>query len=241
MSLTRRQLLALLAASAVAPTSLLAAPPPPAPSPPPGVERWEPVIQEFERRDRARQPAPGAVVFTGSSSIRKWSTLQEDMAPLRVLNRGFGGSHIPHCTWYAPRIVLPYKPRAVVLYAGDNDVAWGASPDKVLADLKAFVRTLHEARPGLPVIFLAIKPSPLRIEHWPTMQQANARVAAWIAEQPHVSFVDVASPLLDDAGTPRRALFDVDRLHLSPAGYAAWTPLVRQALAPFFPTEGATP
>lgn len=233
MSLTRRDLLLLLTASASLPSALLARAD--GPSPPPGASNWDEAIARFEAADKARPPSPGGIVFVGSSSIRKWTTLERDMAPLAVINRGFGGSHIPHCTWFAPRIVLPHQPSAVVLYAGDNDVAWGAKAEKVLADFEAFLAAIRVSDPDLPLYFLAIKPSPLRWKHWPEMQRANALIQEKIRGLEAVHYIDVASPLLHPNGSANNAFFAKDRLHLSESGYVLWTAIVRDGLRAHMP------
>ena len=193
---------------------------------------WESEIADFEEQDRANPPAPGAVLFTGSSSIRMWSTLAQDMQPLRVLNRGFGGSHIDHVNYFAPRIVLPYRPCAVVLYAGDNDLSEGTgkTPESVLADFEHFVSIVHGAWPDVPVYFLSIKPSRLRWDRWPLMREANARIGDFARATPGVEYVDVATPMLSEKGLPRAELFAFDGLHLNARGYALWTSILKPLL-----------
>ena len=193
---------------------------------------WEPAIAAFEERDAASPPAPGSVLFVGSSSIRMWGTLERDMAPLPVLNRGFGGSHIAHVNHYASRIIVPNEPRAVVLYAGDNDLAAGSqkTPDSVLGDFRRTVEIVHGALPDTTVHFLAIKPSLARWERWPLMHEANEKIAAFAAETQGVEYIDVATPMLGPDGEPREDLFIVDGLHMSAAGYALWTSIVKLRL-----------
>ena len=195
-------------------------------------EFWESAIADFEEQDRESPPEPGAILFTGSSSIRMWGSLAEDMTPLRVLNRGFGGSHIDHVSHYASRIVTPYRPRAIVLYAGDNDLSKGTgkTPESVLADFRHFVGFVHGALPGTPVYFVAIKPSLSRWDRWPAMRDANQRIAAWAKETEGVEYLDVATPMLGPDGEPRSELFVIDGLHLSDEGYEVWTEVVRPVL-----------
>jgi hypothetical protein len=194
---------------------------------------FEDAIQAFEEADRESPPEPGSIVFVGSSSIRFWSTLAEDMKPLPVLNRGFGGSQMAHLVYFAQRIVTRYRPRAVVVYAGDNDLdaRTGKTAETVLADYRAFVRLLHEEVPSARVYFLAIKPSKLRWKRWPEMSRANAMIEAWSDGDPRLSFVDTASVLLGPDGGPRDDVFRFDGLHLNAAGYAEWTRVVRPVLA----------
>ncbi len=192
-------------------------------------EPWyEREIREFETADRERPPAPGSVVFVGSSSIRMWTTLERDMAPAPVLNRGFGGSTTPEVLAVMDRIVLPCRPAAIVYYCGDNDLADpGASPESAARGFVEFAERVHARSPGTPVLYLAIKPSPARWARWPAMREANAMVAAYAEATAGVEFVDVATCLLGADGEPNPACYAEDALHLSEAGYAAWTRVVR--------------
>lgn len=189
---------------------------------------WAAEIDALTRGDAVNPPAPDGVVFVGSSSIRLWSTLREDFPGIPVINRGFGGSQLPDSVHYLDRIVIPYRPRTVVLYSGENDLAAGKTPADVLASFEAFRRGLHAALPQTRLIFLSIKESPSRERFRAAMREANRLVAAVCATDPRLLFVDVNTPLHDAAGNPRPELFIGDQLHLAPAGYAIW----RQALAP---------
>lgn len=193
------------------------------------LDTWDASIESFEQSDRENPPAPGAVLFVGSSSIVFWQTVQEDMAPLPALNRGFGGSVIQQATHYAERIVFPYEPRAIVLYSGDNDIAFGHSADCVLEDLRNFVETIR-TQSDAPLYVLSIKPSFARENLWDEMLRANRLMAAFAAVEPDVTFIDVASPMFDDDGVLRAELFVADGLHMSPAGYEVWTSVVRPVL-----------
>ena len=157
------------------------------------------------------------------------------MAPLRVLNRGFGGAPpLPRDPQRATRRAPPTAPRAVVVYAGDNDLAAGTGKTvaDVVGDFRTLVGLLHEARPDLPVYFVAIKPSTLRWERWPEMERANGEIAAIAAADPRITLLDIASPMLESTGgaPPPDDLFLLDGLHLSEAGYAIWTDVIRGAL-----------
>ncbi|MFO0688064.1 MAG: SGNH/GDSL hydrolase family protein [Myxococcota bacterium] len=187
-------------------------------------------IEAFLEADRAAPPAPGQIVFVGSSSIRFWTTLAEDMAPLRVVRRGFGGAHLAHVVHEAPRIVIPYAPRAVVVYAGDNDIGAGKSAETVVADFEALVALLRASLPETDVWFLSIKPSRLRASLWPEMAKANERIEALADADPRLYFLDVGSVLLGPDGAPDAAFFRFDGLHLNADGYAAWTKVVKPAL-----------
>lgn len=193
---------------------------------------FEDEIAAFEAADRERPPPERPIVFVGSSSIRLWDTLAEDMAPLPVLNRGFGGSQLAHVVHFADRAVIRYRPSAVVLYAGDNDLdeRTGKSAADVVRDFQAFVARVEEAVPDARIYYLAIKPSRMRWARWPEMAKANAEIAALCAGDARLGFLDVATPMLATGEPPSRDLFVFDGLHLSAQGYALWTSVVKPRL-----------
>jgi lysophospholipase L1-like esterase len=194
----------------------------------PALDRFEAEIASYEARDRSTPPAPGGIVFVGSSSIRLWTTLASDFPGLPVLNRGFGGSTLLEVNHFAPRIVLPYRPRMIVLYAGDNEIAAGRSPRWVAADYQAFVALVRRALPSARIVFVSVKPSPSRWSLNDQVREANRLVRAITATDSLQTFVDVFTPMLNAAGRPRPELFVADSLHMTPAGYAVW----RGRLAP---------
>jgi len=195
-------------------------------------DKWAADIAQFTAADAAHPPAPGAVVFVGSSSIRFWTTLAEDFPGVVSVNRGFGGSELADSVFYADRIVIPYKPRLVVLYAGENDLNAGKPPETVLADFRAFRAKVHAALPATRIIYLAIKESPSRAKVRPQVLAANRLIAADCAADARCTFVDVAAPLLDARGGYRPELFREDQLHLLPSGYAIWTRVLAPYLKP---------
>ena len=201
---------------------------------------FEDEIAAFEATDREHPPPTRPIVFVGSSSIRLWGSLAEDMAPLAVLNRGFGGSQLAHVVHFAGRTVLPYRPSAVVLYAGDNDLAesTGKSAADVVRDFQAFVALVHAAVPEAGIYYLSIKPSRMRWARWPEQSKANAEIAALCARNPRLAFLDIATPMLATGAPPARELFRFDGLHLSEQGYALWASVVKPRLLADFPDAG---
>ncbi|MEO8809990.1 MAG: SGNH/GDSL hydrolase family protein [Rhodanobacter sp.] len=189
--------------------------------------RWNAAIAAFTAEDRAHPRTPGAVLFIGSSSIRFWKTLATDFPHTRTINRGFGGSEIDDATFFADRIVAPYHPRAIVLYAGDNDLADGDSPARVRDDFVAFVRKARSLDPGVPIAFIAIKPSVARKSLLAQIREANALVRQVAASEPGVTYLDVYTPMLGPDGEPQARWFVGDGLHMNRKGYALWTGIVK--------------
>ncbi|MEO6104249.1 MAG: SGNH/GDSL hydrolase family protein [Pseudoxanthomonas sp.] len=193
---------------------------------------WEADMQGFAAADAVAPPPKHAVLFIGSSSIRFWDTLAADFPAVPVINRGFGGSQIRDSTWYADRIVVPYAPRMIVLYAGENDLESGRSPQQVRDDLHAFVARVRRDLPQVRIAYVSSKPSPLRVHMLEAERQANTLIES-DAGQLNVLFIDVFSPMLDARGQPRRELFREDRLHMNATGYELWTRIV----APYLDAE----
>lgn len=196
--------------------------------------RLEKQVREFEEADKANPPQPGSVLFTGSSSVRHWHKhLAKDFEGLAVLGRGFGGSTMPELLNYMDRLVLPYVPRAVIVYEGDNDLTAGRSVDELLDDYRKFHKRIQRKVPGCRLFVLAIKPSPSRENIWDKAKEANSRLAEWCKSEKNVTFIDVATPMLNDAGKPKPELFLRDRLHMNREGYAIWLNAIKPHLAGF--------
>jgi lysophospholipase L1-like esterase len=193
-------------------------------------ERWAAAINKFTQADLSNPPPRNGVVFIGSSSIGKWSSLAQDFPGVKAINRGFGGSQLEDSVYYADRIVIPYRPRTVVLYAGDNDLNSGKTPETVHADFKAFVAKIHAALPETRIVFIAIKPSPSRWKLNDKVVRANALIAAECERDQRLAFADIYTPMLNEKGEPRPELFVKDMLHLNAAGYAVWKPVVAPLL-----------
>jgi len=188
----------------------------------PDPNRFAAEIKIFAEWDSKNAVPAEPVLFAGSSSARMWRT-RESFPDLPVVNRGFGGSHISDVIHYADRVVLPYKPRVIVFYAGDNDIAGGKSAQRVANDYRRFVTLVHASLPATRIVFVTIKPSGSRWSLWPEMNKANTLIQDFCTQDDRLFFADLATPLLDAAGMPRPDLFLADRLHLNSQGYAIWT------------------
>lgn len=195
-------------------------------------DRWTEEVNALTAGDVTNPPPAGGTVFTGSSSIGLWKTLANDFPGIGAINRGFGGSQIEDCLFYLDRLVLAYRPGLVVLYAGENDINSGKSPEVVAADFKAFRARLHAALPDARLIYLSIKESPARAHLAAKFRAANALIAADCATDSRCIFVDVNTAMLDAGGSTKPELFMRDQIHLNGDGYAIWkrvlTPYLKQ-------------
>ena len=213
----------MLGASTAAPSLALE---PSASSPDP----WRDDMAAFAKLDAAKMPPPGGVVFVGSSSIRMWD-VAKSFPELSAINRGFGGSQICDATHFAEVLVVKYKPRLIVLYAGDNDINSGKSAEQVSIDFQTFVAKVRKSLPEAPIVYISIKPSLARWAQRETQREANRLIAADCEKNETLEFVDVWPVMLGDDGEPRKEMFVEDGLHLNETGYKPWVDLVRPVLS----------
>jgi lysophospholipase L1-like esterase len=194
-------------------------------------DRWEKDIAAFEAADRVSPPRPGGIVFVGSSSIRRWDTAAS-FPDLQIINRGFGGAELADAVRYADRIIIPYQPRLVVVYAGDNDISMGKLSEQVVVEAERLVSRVRAKLPDARFVFIGLKPSILRWTQVDRMRATNVMLRAFCERDDRIAYVDVDGPLLGWDEKPRRELFVEDGLHLSAEGYKLWTILVRPFLVP---------
>lgn len=200
--------------------------------------RWAASFDAFDAADRARAPRPGGVVFVGSSSIRLWNDLEGDFSALPVVyKRGFGGSRMLDCAQHAERLVLPYQPKVVLVYAGDNDLAEGRSPTDVLKSFTSFVERVRADLPDTRIAYISIKPSPSRAQLLPQIQATNDLIKTYTATLGNADYIDIFTPMLQASGQPRGELFSADRLHMNATGYALWRRVISEHL-PAAPSGG---
>lgn len=197
----------------------------------PDPERLEEVIEAFESEASNKRLPRRAIICTGSSGMRGWhDDLYDDLAPLTVVERGFDGGHMNDLLAYADRIILPYRPRAVVLYAGDDDIAGGIAPETVYHTFLALVEKVHAELPKTRFYVLSIKPSPSRWDQWSSVQEVNELLKQACQEDERLTYVDVASAMLGEDGTPRADLFAEDALHMNRQGYEVWRDVLRSTI-----------
>jgi lysophospholipase L1-like esterase len=220
-SITRRRVLTILAAAPLLASVALRAQAPPRD---PG--RWERDIAAFEEHDRHNPPPKGGIVFVGASSIVRWN-VAEFFPDLPVINRGFGGSELADTAHFAPRTVLPYQPRLVVLYPGENDIARGVAPADVAAAFELFVATVRGALPKTRILVIGMKPTPARWRFNSQMLDTNTRLRDIAARDELITYISVEKAMLGPDKLPRPDLFIEDGQHMTRAGYEIWTDIVR--------------
>ena len=189
--------------------------------------RWEKDIRAFEAADKTNPPPQDAVLFIGSSSIRLWKNLAQAFPGHKIIKRGFGGSELSDSVAFADRIVMPYKPRLVVLYAGDNDIAAGKSPERILSDFKAFASRIHAALPATHIAYIAIKPCPAREKYLDRVKATNHLIQEYCASDSRLHFLDIFTPMLAQDGRPRADLCIKDGLHPNAQCYELWALIIR--------------
>ncbi|MDO9405457.1 MAG: SGNH/GDSL hydrolase family protein [Polaromonas sp.] len=208
------------------------------PTSPAAYTRWQSSLAAFAKADQAQHPAQDGVLFVGSSTIRMWSHLSDDFRQVPVIiNRGFGGSTMADCTVLVRELVLKYKPRQVLVYAGDNDLAEGRSPADVLKSFTTFVQNVRSELPGTRIAYISIKPSPSRAALLPKIRETNGLISAYVQTLPDTRYIDIFNPMLAADGLPRPELFLRDQLHLNEAGYRLW----QSVIAAHLPAQVAPP
>lgn len=231
-----------LAAQAQAPAATPALAPAPAASFDPVVSsadylaarvRWHRELEAFARADRDGLPPPGGVVFVGSSTVRMWTRLAQDFAGVPgIVNRGFGGSTLADCSLFAHDLVVRYRPRQVIVYAGDNDLAEGRTPLQVLDSFVRFANVVRNELPDARISFVSVKPSPSREHLMPLIRETNHMVSAYLNRLPNSEYIDIFTPMLGPDGKPRPELFRGDRLHMTDEGYRLWQSVIGAHLVP---------
>ena len=201
----------------------------------PDPERFEDTILRFEAQDRANPPPEGAIVLTGSSSIARWNDqAAEALAPLTVVPRGFGGSVMNDVLYYLDRVALAYKPRAILIYEGDNDtgISDPIPREMILNQLQQIIDRVHDELPETRIYLLSVKPSTLRWNVWPAARAVSSGYKEIADNDPLVYYVDVASPFLNSDGSVMADVFVEDNLHFNVLGNLIWGATIKAALVP---------
>jgi lysophospholipase L1-like esterase len=192
--------------------------------------KWEKEIAAFEEADKTSPPPRGAIVFVGSSTIRLWKSLADDFAGYTVINRGFGGSELADSVYFADRMVIPYHPRMIVLFAGTNDINAGKSPQQVFSDYQSFVAKVRAALPDARIAYLSIAPCPSRWKQAEKQTEANHLIRDFAKAGTNLDYIEVWDQLLGPDGRPRADLYLADGLHPNAEGYKIRAATIRPHL-----------
>ena len=180
-------------------------------------------IRAFKRQDSISMPKPGGTLFIGSSSIRKWTDLQQRFPGEPIISRGVGGSELSQWVkYYMPYVVFPYKPAKIFLYAGENDIADGYSAQTVSEDLVKFYELMRQQLPNVEFYFMSIKHSPVRAIYYGEVDRANQYIAGYLKGKPYTHYIDLNTVLQTSQAIPDSSLFNSDYLHLNSKGYDRW-------------------
>lgn len=189
-------------------------------------------IQQFKKQDSMQRPARGQILFVGSSSFTKWTDVQQYFPSYPILNRGFGGSTLADVWRYKDDIIIPYQPKQVVMYCGENDFAYSDTVS-VMTVVNRFVQVFEYTRiklDNVPFVYVSMKPSPSRLRLMSKYDEANRLIEAYLKTKPNTGFVDVYHAMLDASGKPKAELFLEDNLHMNAKGYAIWKILIEPVL-----------
>jgi lysophospholipase L1-like esterase len=185
--------------------------------------RFDNDVQTIRQYDKIYAPPKNPILFVGSSSVRVWSDLERTFAVYVVLNRGLGGTVINEITYYINDLIIPYHPRQIFLYVGENDLPDGkATSDSILNRTKRLLTLIRGKLPNVPIVYISMKPSPSREKYLDKMVLANRLIRNYISTQKGMHFIDVYSRMLTPDGKPKPELFRADRLHMNPQGYDIW-------------------
>ena len=197
-------------------------------------ETFRDEINEFKRLDKENFPEKGKILFTGSSSIRFWDSLEEDMEPLEVLNRGFGGAQISHVIHHFEDIVKPYNPKAIVFFCGTNDLTALKTPEETVHDFKKFLSLVRNEFGKIKVYVIGIKPTVDRLYLDEEERIFNSSINQLANDDAYLEYINIWDPMLNQDGTRMPELFIEDGLHMNEKGYEVWTKKVRESLGKEF-------
>ena len=190
---------------------------------------WGKSIAQFAKQDSVAAPGRGGILFLGSSSFTIWKDVSACFPGKNIINRGFGGSQMSDVLYFKERLILPYQPKQLVIYEGENDIASGEKPDSILSELSRLVAWTKKQVPGIKICVVSMKPSPRRWEFRETMLEMNGRLKQFASESKNIDFVNIWDALLGADGKPVKENYLDDTLHLNANGYKIW----QKALSPY--------
>lgn len=189
-------------------------------------------IQAFQKQDKDSMPPKDAILFVGSSSFTMWKDVQGYFPGYTIINRGFGGSTLLDVINYANAIIIPYQPKQIVIYCGENDLAYDDSlyPAQVKERFEQLFNIIREKYKKVPIVYISIKPSPSRQQLMPKFNVANVMIKNFLRKKKYTTFIDVYHAMLEADGTPMKDIFIEDNLHMNAKGYHIWQQLIQPHL-----------
>ena len=197
-----------------------------------GAQPFAAEIAAFKKKDSISFPPQDAILFVGSSSFTKWTDIQNYFPGHTIINRGFGGSTLPDLIRYEQAVIFPYRPKQVVIYCGENDIA---SADSISGEIvfKRFKRLFQDIRnqfPKIPLVYISMKPCPLRWHMQERLVEGNSLIKKYLKKKKQTKFISVWNSMLDPDGKPREDIFIEDKLHMNAKGYAIWQKIIEPVL-----------
>jgi lysophospholipase L1-like esterase len=189
-------------------------------------------IKAFRKADSIAPPPPNAILLIGSSSFTNWKDVSKYFPDQTIINRGFGGSSLPHMILYAEEIIFKYNPKQIIIYCGENDLTGGPSitADTILERVKKLHQLIRTRYKKVPIAYISMKPSPSREKYLETMQKANALIKTFMEQQKKSSYIDVYHSMLDANGNILTHIFLSDKLHMNAEGYKIWQGVIKPYL-----------
>ena len=181
-------------------------------------------IKAFRRADSTSMPPQNAILLIGSSSFTNWKDVAKYFPEHTIINRGFGGSSLPHMTMYAEDIIFKYNPKQIIIYCGENDLTGSPSitADTIFNRVKKLHQLIRSRYKKVPIAYISMKPSPSREKYLETMQKGNAMIKSFMEHEKRSSYIDVYSSMLDANGKILTHIFLSDKLHMNAEGYKIW-------------------
>ncbi len=192
--------------------------------------RYQSAIDTFIKEDSLKPPPEKAIEFIGSSIFRRWENLTEDMKPLPVFNRAFGGSRTHEVLYFMDKIVFPYNPKIIVYYCGSNDAGGSVPVNIIVSNITMFFERVEERLPSTTIYFVSINRSPARKAKWGAIDSANAIIKEYCSKSLRRKYIDVNPVLFDSTGSPRLELYLDDQLHFKEAAYGEFTKIIKPIL-----------
>jgi lysophospholipase L1-like esterase len=192
--------------------------------------RFKKEIDTINKKNISREGSKDLIVFTGSSSVRRWENVQEYFPGKNIINTGFGGSQMSDLIWFADQVIFRYKPIQLFIYEGDNDISAGEKPDHIIREADSLIKIIHKRLPNTEIVIISAKPSPIRWKLKEEYQKLNAMFSKLDSEYDYVRYLDLWTPLIGPSGRPVSEYYIKDSLHINSAGYDKWAAIVGKVL-----------